>query len=142
MSAPTKQTRQDVYVRDGYRCVMCGATDPLTFQHRRAVGMGGSKILPPPVDGLTLCASCNERCEADLQDAALAHGWKVRRWVRSPERVPVFFPAELAWYRLEGTRRVRISAAVAMEMGCAVYGDEWMRWRAHALFGADGRGTR
>lgn len=142
MSAPTKQTRQDVYLRDGYRCVMCTATDPLTFQHRRAVGMGGSKILPPPVDGLTLCASCNERCEHDLQDAALANGWKVRRWVKSPERVPVFYPAELAWFRLEGTRRVQISSAVAMEMGCAVYGDEWMKWRAHALFGSNGRGAR
>jgi hypothetical protein len=142
MSAPTKQTRADVYQRDGYRCVMCGATDPLTFQHRRAVGMGGSTILPPPVDGLTLCASCNDRCERDLQDRALAHGWKVRKWVTAPERVPVFFPAEFRWYRLEGTRRVPISSAVAMEMGCSIYGDEWMRWQAHRMFGVDGRGRR
>ena len=143
MSAPTKQTRQDVYLRDGYRCVMCGTTAPLTFQHRRAVGIRGSKgILPPPVDGLTLCAVCNQECEASMQDSALAHGWKVRSWVKSPERVPVFYPGELAWFRLEGTRRVRISSAVAMEMGCAVYGDEWMKWRAHALFGSNGRGAR
>src|SRR5690606_30141313 len=116
------------YIRDGYRCVICGAADPLTFQHRRAVGMGGTKNLPAPVDGLTLCASCNERCEHDLQGSALANGWKVRRWA-DPARVPVFYPHEFQWYRLEGAVRVRISSAVAMEMGCSVYGDEWMQWR-------------
>ncbi|WP_292702393.1 hypothetical protein [Microbacterium sp. 69-10] len=143
MTAPTKQTRTDTYTRDGYRCVMCGGVDPLTFQHRRAVGTRGSKgILPPPVDGLTLCAVCNQRCEADMQDSALSHGWKVRSWVKSPERVPVYYPGELGWFRLEGVTRVRISSAVAMEMGCSVYGDEWMRWQAHRMFGADGRGMR
>lgn len=142
MSAPTKQTRSDVYLRDGYRCVMCGASSPLEFGHRRAVGMGGSKILPPPVDGVTQCATCNASCEAERQDDALAHGWKVRRWVKSPERVPMYYPREMAWFRLEGVTRVRISSAVAMEMGCSVYGDEWMRWQAHRMFGADGRGTR
>src|SRR5690606_32722533 len=134
MTAPTSQTRTDTYLRDGYRCVMCGPLEPLEFGHRRAVGMGGSRDLPPPVDGITQCPTCNARGEADLQDAALANGWKVRRWVTSPERVPMYYPLELAWYRLEGTRRVRISSAVAMEMGCSVYGDEWMQWRAQALF--------
>ena len=141
MTAPSTQTRTDVYVRDGYRCVMCTAVDGLTFQHRRAVGMGGSKNLPTTVDGLTLCLTCNEACEHSMQTVALANGWKVRRWA-NPERVPVYYPAEFQWYRLEGTRWVPISSAVAMEMGCAVYGNEWMRWRAHALFGADGRSGR
>ena len=90
--------------------------------------MGGSKNLPTTVDGLTLCVSCNNACEAHMQGVALANGWKVRRWA-NPERVPVFYPAEYAWYRFEGTRLVRISSQVAMEMGCSVYGDEWMRWR-------------
>ena len=128
MTAPSTQTRTDVYVRDGYRCVMCTAVDGLTFQHRRAVGMGGSKNLPTTVDGLTLCLTCNKACEHSMQTVALANGWKVRRWA-NPERVPVYYPAEFQWYRLEGTRRVPISSAVAMEMGCSVYGDEWMRWR-------------
>lgn len=141
MSVPTKQTRMDVYRRDGYRCVICGASEGLSFQHRRAVGMGGTKNLPTRVDGLALCITCNNACEAELQGEALANGWKVRRWV-NPERVPVYYPGEFTWYRLEGTRRVRISSEVAMEMGCSVYGDEWMQWQAHRLFGAGGRGRR
>lgn len=132
MTAPTTQTRTDVYVRDGYRCAICGATEGLSFQHRRAVGMGGSKNLPTTVDGLTLCVTCNNACEAELQGVALANGWKVRRWA-NPERVPVFYPHEGFWFRLEGIRRVRISSAVAMEMGCSVYGDEWMQWRLGAI---------
>ena len=73
MTAPSTQTRTDVYVRDGYRCVMCTAVDGLTFQHRRAVGMGGSKNLPTTVDGLTLCLTCNEACEHSMQTVALAN---------------------------------------------------------------------
>lgn len=135
MTAPTTETRKDTYLRDGYRCVMCGALSPLEFGHRRAVGMGGSKILPPPVDGATQCTRCNNACEAELQGLALANGWKVKRWVTSPERVPMFYPLEFAWYRLEGTRRIRISSEVAMEMGCSVYGDEWMQWRLAVITG-------
>jgi len=114
--------------------MMCGAVEPLSFGHRRAVGMGGSRILPPPIDGLTQCIPCNARCESDMQDLALANGWKVRRWVTSPDRVPVYYPLEFAWFRLEGIRRVQITSQVAMEMGCSVYGDEWMQLRAQHLF--------
>lgn len=135
MTAPTRETREDTYARDGYRCLMCGAMTALSFGHRRAVGMGGSRILPPPVDGVTQCVPCNGACEAEQQDRALAMGWKVRRWVQNPELVPVFYPLEFAWYRLEGIRRVRISSAVAMEMGCRVYGDEWLQWRMEVMAG-------
>ena len=135
MSAPTKECRSAVYLRDGYRCVACASTEGLTFQHRRAVGMGGSKNVPAPIDGLALCLSCNERCEHDMQDRALANGWKVRRWVSDPSRVPVYFPHEFAWFRLEGTKRVRISSEIAMDMGCAVYGDDWLKWRVRVLYG-------
>lgn len=129
MADPTTATRKGVYFRDGYRCAACRDVDALTFQHRRRVGMGGSKNVPAPVDGLTLCATCNAACEHAMQDLALARGWKVRAWVRSPERVPVFFQQERSWFRLEGMIRVRISNAVAMEMGCEVYGAEWMTWQ-------------
>lgn len=129
MTAPTPQTRRDTYTRDGHRCVMCGVGAPLEFGHRRAVGMGGSRALPPAVDGVTQCPVCNERCESDLQGRALAHGWKVRRWVRRPELVPMYYPLELAWYRLDGITRERVSSSEAMAMGFEVYGDEWVQWR-------------
>ncbi|WP_136036612.1 hypothetical protein [Microbacterium sp. K35] len=127
MSAPTAATRDAVYRRDERRCAACGVM-VLTFQHRRAVGMGGSKNVPSPVDGLSLCAVCNAGCEGDMQAKALRFGWKVRRWVTHPERVPVFYPLEMSWFRLEGITRVRISRALAMEMGCSVYGAEWLLW--------------
>ncbi len=133
MAAPTAECRRFVYVRDGRQCVICGALE-LTFQHRRAVGMGGSRDLPPPVDGLALCIICNQRVEADLQGEALLNGWKVPRSVKDPSRVPVYYPREFAWYRLEGIRRVKITSAIAMEMGCAVYGEQWMHGRIKHLF--------
>lgn len=127
MARPTKQTRDAVYLRDGYRCAACGSLE-LTFQHRRRVGAGGSKVLPPPVDGLALCGTCNAGCEGAIQAKALRYGWKVRAWVANPERVPVFYPREMRWCRLEGTYRVPITYSVAMEMGCSVYGREWLDW--------------
>lgn len=127
MAAPTAATRDAVYLRDARRCAACGVM-ALTFQHRRAVGMGGSKNVPSPVDGLSLCATCNAACEGATQAQALRYGWKVRRWVTNPERVPVFYPLDMSWYRLEGVRRVRISYTVAIEMGCSVYGAEWLAW--------------
>lgn len=126
-AAPTNETRNAVYQRDERRCAACSLL-VLTFQHRRAVGMGGSKNVPSPVDGLSLCATCNAGCEGAMQAQALRFGWKVRRWVTNPERVPVFYPREMSWYRLEGVRRVRITHTVAMEMGCGVYGAEWLAW--------------
>lgn len=128
MAAPTAQTREAVKVRDRYRCAACGSFLALTFQHRRRVGMGGSKNLPTPIDGLTLCATCNAGCEAAMQAQALRYGWKVRAWVTNPELVPVYYPLEMAWFRLEGVLRFRISYDVALEMGCRVYGPEWLAW--------------
>ncbi|PRB01809.1 hypothetical protein CQ047_18295 [Microbacterium sp. MYb72] len=128
MASPTEKTRKGVYLRDGHRCVTCGNPTTLEFQHRRRVGAGGSKILPAPVDGLTLCHRHNRECEAEMQTEALRSGWKVRAWVRRPELVPVYYPLDRAWFRLEGLFRIEISRAVAMEMGCSVYGAEWLAW--------------
>ena len=50
----------------------------------------------------------------------------------------MFYLPEFAWYRLEGTRRIRISSEVAMELGCSVYGDEWLRMRAREMFDNEG----
>lgn len=128
MSAPTLLVRTHTYGRDGNRCVSCHALEGLSFQHRRAVGMGGSKMRPGVTDGLTLCMPCNEACEADLQDHALANGWKVRRWA-DPVRVPVYYPHEFQWYRLEGTARYAINGASALDLMYGVYGDEYTKWR-------------
>lgn len=127
MAAPTTEVRSAVYVRDGYVCAACNTTDGLTFQHRAAVGMGGSKQQPAPVEGLTLCGVCNAACEASMQTMALAYGWKIRRWA-NPELVPVYYPHRFAWFRFEGTKRLPISGPVAVELMSSVYGPEWSRW--------------
>lgn len=130
MSAPTQSVRDAVYDRDRNRCAACGTVDGLTFQHRRAVGMGGSKVRPTAEDGLTLSGKCNDACEAEMQQLALAYGWKVKRWVTDPSRVPVYYPHEFQWYRLEDTTRIPITAVVALDMMHDVYGDEYFHWRA------------
>ena len=82
MTAPTAKVRAATYLRDLHRCVSCGTSDGLTWQHRAATGMGGAgkrAAQLTPADGLTACALCNMRFEADMQQMALASGWKLRR---------------------------------------------------------------
>lgn len=129
MSAPTERVRLDVYTRDRYRCASCGARQGLSYQHRAAVGMGGSRLLPTVVGGLTLCVPCNVACEGHLQASALTFGWKIRRW-QDATRVPVFSFPEMTWFRLEGLERCEISPEIAIEMMCAAHGDEWLSWWA------------
>lgn len=127
VSAPTPVVRAAVYLRDDHRCVSCNTSEGLTFQHRRRVGMGGSKIRPGVVDGLTLCLTCNQAAEADLQTVALVNGWKVRSWA-SDEHVPVYYPHLFQWFRLDGVTRKPIPGVVALDMMCAVYGDQYTTW--------------
>lgn len=135
MTGPTPKTRAGMYERDHEQCALCGKRGDLTHGHRRAVGMGGSKIRPSITDSVTLCASCNERAERDLQTKALAYGAKVKKWVKDPALVPVLFPFIWGWARLtEDGKTVPISVETAAEMMRAVYGDEWDRWMA--LIGA------
>jgi hypothetical protein len=133
MSAPTRSVRDLMLVRDGRRCVSCGAVSPLEAQHRRAVGMGGSRIRPLVAELLTACSLCNARFESVLQTRALAFGWKVRQWVRDPSGVPVLYRPERAWFVLDGDgSRVGVSPAVAVSLMRSVYGPEWDVWRAAA----------
>lgn len=132
MSKPTAKVRKAVYERDGHRCVSCGSTS-LTFQHRVSEGMGGNPDPCPPENGLTLCMVCNQACEASMQDLALARGWKVKRHF-DPAQVPVFYPAEYQWYRLESTRRVPLTDQEAFYLGCETYGDLWREFRAREVF--------
>lgn len=126
MAEPTPVVRAVTYERDSHRCVSCGATSNLQYQHRQATGMGGSKVRPHFVEGVTSCAFCNEAYEHTLQMVALKYGWKVRSWVADCASVPVYFIKERTWFRLtrEGTR-VRLSRAEAMRMMHEVYGVQY-----------------
>lgn len=126
MSAPTAKVRLLMLERDGGRCAACFAQTSLEAQHRRAVGMGGSKVRPGLTDLLVLCAEHNARAEGDMQDVALRRGHKVRRWISDPGRVPVFYVGE-GWYRLKGEGREGISPETAEEMMRAAYGAAWTK---------------
>ena len=145
MTGPTPKTRAGMYARDHEQCALCGKHDRLTHGHRRAVGMGGSKIRPSIVDSITLCGDCNDRAERDLQTKALAYGVKVRKWVKDPAAVPVLYPFIWGWARLtEDGQAVPISHEEAERMMREVYGDEWDGWmqeiRAHAPARGGSRG--
>lgn len=133
MSAPTPVVWAVVKERDEQRCVSCGARVGLQFQHRQATGMGGTKRKPLYHEGITSCAVCNDHYENVLQREALARGWKVARWVKHPEDVPVFYMMERTWWVLStrGTR-LRVSAAEAIAMMQRVYGAEYEEWRVAA----------
>ena len=126
MADPTPAVRAVVYERDDEQCVSCGARQGLQFQHRQATGMGGSKVRPTLVQGLTSCQSCNPAYEAALQGSALRFGWKVRSWVRDCSSVPVYYLLERTWYQLvsDGSR-VRLAPARAVRMMRKVYGDSY-----------------
>jgi hypothetical protein len=127
MAAPTGGVRAVTYERDRERCVSCGSTTQLEYQHRQATGMGGSKIRPGFTDGLTTCSWCNPRYEGSWQEEALRCGWKVRKWVADTAAVPVWYATEKQWYvlRRDGLRS-RITIHQAIEMMVAVYGPEYL----------------
>lgn len=129
MSAPTPVVWAVTKERDEHRCVACGALAPLSYQHRKAVGMGGSRIRPTLPEGVTACVVCNELFEGSLQPKALRYGWKLRAWISSAAEVPVFYQWSGLWCLLtaEG-ERVRITAERAEVLMLGVYGDEWLRW--------------
>lgn len=130
MADPTPIVRAVTYERDGERCLSCGARRGLQYQHRDAVGMGGSKIRPLLEEGVTSCEVCNPAYEGALQMVALKYGWKVRGWVKKRfgtlSVVPVYYVLERTWFRLtrEG-KRERLSQAEAMGMMHKVYGEQY-----------------
>lgn len=132
MSQPTAVVRMMTYERDAFRCVRCGSWVLLTFQHRRAVGMGGSKRRPTVTDGLCACQSCNEGFEHRLQREALLNGWKVARFVKDPGLVPVFYPLLGGWHVLRGDGRELISGPAARVLMVDVYGAKYEEWEQAA----------
>ncbi|MEF2979065.1 HNH endonuclease [Subtercola sp. YIM 133946] len=122
MTAPTPATRAALLERDGHRCIVCGAITRLEAQHRQAVGMGGSKRRPTLVELVAACTVHNNAFEAEMQEYAIEHGYKVRKWVKDCALVPVFYPRDLAWFRLEDNRRIQITVREAQQMFDEVYG--------------------
>lgn len=99
MAAPTFKVRALVYKRDGHKCVRCGTSENLSIQHRKTVGMGGTKQRPTVQELVTACLPCNQGFEAELQQEALEHGWKLRRFA-DPAEVPVYYAWTFRWYLL------------------------------------------
>lgn len=121
MGSPTAKVRTGVKERDGERCASCGTAWGLTYQHRITASQGGAADY---ANGLTACAVCNGRYEADMQALALLNGWKVRGWVKDPSRVPYFHVVTSRWYVLETgwPGRRQITRAEAVRMMTEVYG--------------------
>lgn len=127
----TKKVRDQVMDRDR-RCYACGSQWTLTFQHRAAVGAGGSKVTPSVVDGIVACLVCNVQFEAGMQTLALVCGWKVRRWVGDQGltgQIPVFDWANRTWWALKSYgMRQKITSAKAEVLMKTVYEQEWSEW--------------
>lgn len=116
-----------VYQCDECCCVVCGVF-VFMFQYCCVVGMGGLKNVLLFVDGFLFCVFCNVVCEGVLQVQVFCFGWKVCCWVIYFEWVFVFYLFEMVWYCFEGVVCIWILCVVVMEMGCSVYGVEWMFW--------------
>lgn len=128
MAAPSPVQRTVTYERDGHRCVSCGSMWSLQFQHRQAVGMGGSKRGVNLAGGVTSCASCNPEYEGSMQTLALINGWKVPRWVRDVSAVPVRYNGGV-WRELLSDGRTRpLSNLHARAMMFEVYGEQYVEW--------------
>jgi hypothetical protein len=92
----SKRTRFEVFKRDGFRCVYCGATPndgPQHVDHVIPVAEGGTD---DPANLVTACASCNlGKSDVPLgsvlpsvnPEAALEHAEQLAAWVRSQQAV-------------------------------------------------------
>lgn len=67
----SKSRRQEVYARDGHRCLLCGSPDDLTVDHDVPRTKGGTN----DVENLrTLCKPCNS-----LKGDRLVQTWSAGR---------------------------------------------------------------
>lgn len=106
-TGPDARTRGLVYERDFYCCQWCGNLDcgPLQLQHRRARGMGGSRLedTNSPSNLVTIGEPDHAFIERK-RDLARAFGFNVRQGV-DPATVPIFLGD--GWYLLmpDGSKR-------------------------------------
>ena len=98
-TGPSQETREIVYERDGYRCARCGrhaGNGPMSIQHRRARGMGGSKApnTNSPSNLILLCGDGVRGCHGHIEqnrDEARHTGFNVPQFVANPESIPVTY---------------------------------------------------
>lgn len=101
-TGPSQQVRDRVFGRDGMACVMCSGTYPLTLQHRRARGMGGTRRAD--TNGMAalivLCGSGTTGCHGWTEanpTLALERGYRVAQH-QTPADVPLVWHG--AWVLL------------------------------------------
>ena len=92
---PYPSTVRLVRERDGWRCARCAGWGPLSTQHRRARGMGGSRLdsTNDASNLLTLCGDGTQLCHGWVERHPLwakRHGWSVSHYGVVPARVPVW----------------------------------------------------
>lgn len=115
--------------RDRHVCVWTGEdSDRLVPQHRQG-GMGGRAHKHRTANLIWLDSEINGLIEADAnwQAAAKAFGIKISIHA-DPEKLPVFFQHEHAWFMLEGDSRREIPTGEAIARMHAFYGDEFYAW--------------
>lgn len=54
----SRQLREEIYARDGHKCVTCDSPDDLTIDHKEPVALGGKTVYE---NLQTLCRPCNSR---------------------------------------------------------------------------------
>lgn len=97
-TGPSRQVRERVLARDGYRCARCGkhiGAGPSSIQHRKARGMGGTTdpAINSPANLIVLCGDGVRGCHGWVEshrEEARAAGWSVPQW-GDPTTVPVTY---------------------------------------------------
>lgn len=115
----TYDQRQDIFDRDGRRCLKCGSRE-VTMQHRRAKGMGGLGKKHPKLtcaDGVALCGVHNTEAEGSGQAEALRFGWKIPRLCPvASSNIPYFDMLTRTWWLPDDTgRRKAVDGAWAAD---------------------------
>ena len=100
----SERAREAIYAVTDGRCAGCLRTSPLTAQHRRARGRGGTSdaSIGHPANGVPLCGSgttlCHGWAEAHPTDAALL-GWRLEAG-DDPLKSPLYL-RPYGWRRYE-----------------------------------------
>lgn len=129
--AQVEKVREDIYLRDEYRCLaashLMDCFGGITVQHAMGKGMGGSAMFDSPELLRVLCFGHNGRLESE---AKLAHrarlaGWSLKRMDQSidPLQVPVRYPDGHDYLLGHHFERALINRLDANEWRLAFYGE-------------------